>query len=97
MEQARRFLVAGMVQGVGFRYFVERVARQLSVSGYVKNLHDGRVEVYALGEAADLGELKSRLEQGPRGARVERVEEEEAAAVDRYRGRFTIEFEGGAW
>jgi len=97
MEQARRYFVEGSVQGVGFRFFVERVARQLGLGGYVKNLRDGRVEVYALGPPAQLEELKHRLEAGPRAARVRRVEEEEAAVLERYRGDFSVEFEGGWW
>lgn len=97
MEGARRYFVEGQVQGVGFRFFVERVARQLGLGGYVKNLSDGRVEVYAVGPADQLDDLKTRLEQGPRGARVRRVLAEEAALVDRYLGHFTVEFEGGLW
>jgi acylphosphatase len=97
METARRFIVEGMVQGVGYRYFVERAARQMGVAGYVKNLRDGRVEVYAIAPAAQLDELKRKLEQGPRAAHVSRVAEEEATALERYRGGFTIEFEGGWW
>lgn len=97
MEQARRFYVEGMVQGVGFRYFAERTARQLGLAGYVMNLHDGRVEVYAVGTPEQLTELKARLEQGPGAAHVRRVLEEEAAILDRYRTGFTVEFEGGRW
>lgn len=97
MEQARRYFVEGFVQGVGFRFFAERVARQLGLGGYVKNLRDGRVEVYALGPAEQLAELKRRLEQGPRAGRVTRVAEEEAAPLDRYRHDFSVEFEGGWW
>jgi acylphosphatase len=97
MEQARRYFVEGMVQGVGFRFFAERVAKQLGVGGYVKNLRDGRVEVYAVGPADQLEELKRRLEAGPRAARVRHVEEEEAAVVERYRDGFVVEFEGGWW
>lgn len=97
MEQARRYIVDGMVQGVGFRFFVERVARQLGLGGYVKNMRDGRVEVYAIGPAEQLAELKRRLEEGPRAAIIRHVAEEEAATVERYRGDFTIEFEGGRW
>src|SRR3989338_559085 len=66
MDVARRYRVEGRVQGVGFRFFVERAARQLGLAGYVKNLGDGRVEVYALGPPAELDDLKRRLEQGPR-------------------------------
>ena len=95
MVEARRYFIVGRVQGVGFRFFVERVAHQLQLGGYVKNLRDGRVEVYALGPLGQLEELKRRLEQGPRGARVDRVEEEEAAPEERYRQVFTVEFEGG--
>ena len=97
MEQARRYFVEGLVQGVGFRFFAERVAKQLGLGGYVKNLRDGRVEVYAVGPAGQLAELKRRLEAGPRAAQVSRVEEEEAAVMDRYRDGFVVEFEGGPW
>lgn len=97
MEQARRYFVEGIVQGVGYRFFVERVARQLGLAGYVKNRRDGRVEVYAIGSADQLAELKRRLAEGPRAARVRRVEEEETAPVERYRGGFIVEFEGGWW
>lgn len=87
----------GSVQGVGFRFFAERTARQLGLSGYVKNLHDGRVEVYAIAPAPQLEALKSRLEAGPRAARVRRVVEEEASVIERYRNQFTVEYEGGLW
>ena len=97
MEQARQYTVEGMVQGVGFRFFVERVAGQLGLGGYVKNRRDGRVEVYAIGEPEKLGELKRRLEVGPRSAHVQRVLEEDAPLLERYRNHFTIEFEGGRW
>lgn len=96
-EAVRRYLVSGFVQGVGFRFFVERVARQLALGGYVKNLRDGRVEVYAIGAPEQLRELKRRLAEGPRGARIERVEEEEAPLLERYRRHFTVEFGGESW
>jgi acylphosphatase len=76
--QARFFLVEGRVQGVGFRFFVEHEATRLGLRGYVRNLHDGRVEVYALGEELLLQQLRDRLEQGPPGSRVERVTERQA-------------------
>ena len=97
MEQARRYVVHGMVQGVGFRFFVERLARQLGLGGYVKNLRNGGVEVYAIGLPDQLSELKRRLEEGPRASYVQRVAEEEAAVVERYRKQFTIEFGGDYW
>ncbi len=63
---ARRFFVRGRVQGVGFRYFVERHAGELGVTGYARNLDDGRVEVYAAGPRNAVDELARMLRQGPR-------------------------------
>ena len=63
----------GLVQGVGFRNFVERRAAALGLSGYVMNLADGRVRVHAEGAREAIEELARHLERGPRLARVERV------------------------
>ncbi len=87
---ARLYRVHGSVQGVGFRWFVERAADQLALPGYVKNLYDGTVEVYAIGSEEQLGELRRCLERGPRGARVTRVEESPAPL--RPHRNFRIEF-----
>jgi len=76
---ARRWLVRGRVQGVGFRYFVERAAAQLGLKGYARNLDDGGVEVYATGSPESVAELAGRLRTGPRWADVRGVEEQEAA------------------
>ena len=73
--QARRFLVRGRVQGVGFRWFVEREAHMLHIAGWVRNNPDGSVEVLAMGTPRQLSGLRSRLQQGPRAARVDNVEE----------------------
>jgi acylphosphatase len=73
--QARRFFVRGRVQGVGFRWFVEREAHILSVTGWVRNNHDGSVEVLAMGTSEQLAGLRSRLQEGPRAARVDDIEE----------------------
>jgi acylphosphatase len=97
MEHARRYLVRGLVQGVGFRFFAERTARRLRLSGYVMNRRDGSVEVYAIGSPDRLEELKSRLAVGPSSAHVSGVDEEEARPEERYRNAFTVEFEGGRW
>ena len=67
----------GIVQGVGFRFFTERAARRLGMSGFVRNLPDGTVEVEADGDETSLGALRSELERGPSGARVEQVVEED--------------------
>jgi len=75
---ARRYLVHGRVQGVGFRWFVDRQARALKLTGYVRNLDAGQVEVLAEGEPTALEKLREQLVRGPIGARVTAVEELEA-------------------
>ncbi|MEK7405519.1 MAG: acylphosphatase [Acidobacteriota bacterium] len=87
---ARRYFIEGRVQGVGFRFFVERAADELGVAGYARNLADGRVEVYAAGPPEKLAELAGLLWRGPRMATVRRVEEVEAP-VQNY-SDFRIEF-----
>lgn len=73
-----RFLVSGLVQGVGFRWFVARHARALGLGGYARNLADGRVEVVACGGAGDaLAKLEALLRDGPAHARVERLERQD--------------------
>ena len=79
--QARRFLIRGRVQGVGFRWFVEREAHILQIAGWVRNDPDGSVEVLAVGTRDQLAGLRSRLQEGPRAARVDDVEESEAELV----------------
>ena len=79
--QARRFLVRGRVQGVGFRWFVEREAHLLGIAGWVRNNADGRVEVLAMGTPEQLAGLRLRLQEGPRAARVDNVKESEAEPV----------------
>jgi acylphosphatase len=91
--QARRFVVRGRVQGVGFRWFVEREAHILGIAGWVRNNHDGSVEVLAMGTHDQLAGLGSRLRHGPRAARVDHVEESEARPVS---GLTTFRIEG-AW
>lgn len=91
--EARRFLVRGRVQGVGFRWFVEREAHILGVAGWVRNNVDGSVEVLAMGSRDQLLGLRSRLREGPRAARVDDVEEAETKPVA---GLTTFRIEG-AW
>lgn len=79
---ARRYFISGRVQGVGYRYFVERVAAELGVAGYTRNLADGRVEVYAIGSAERLSEMAGRLRVGPMMADVHGIEEIEATVQD---------------
>lgn len=73
MIAGTRFFVSGRVQGVGYRYAAQQTARRLGVSGWVRNLSDGRVEVYACGDAQALGALESWLRHGPAGAEVTAV------------------------
>ncbi len=87
-KTARLYRVRGRVQGVGFRYFAEHAANSLGVRGYVRNLDDDSVEVYAAGTEAQLSELAGLLWKGPRWAEVRGVDESEAAVED-YSG-FTI-------
>lgn len=89
------FLVQGRVQGVGFRWFVQREATELELRGWVRNTEDGDVEVVATGDEADLNELRTSLREGPRGSRVDRVIEHVLTAEEgETLGPFTIE---GAW
>jgi acylphosphatase len=76
--EARRYLVRGRVQGVGFRWFVEREAHLLGIAGWVRNNRDGSVDVMAQGTRDQLSGLHSRLREGPRASRVDAIEVSEA-------------------
>ena len=76
--KAKRFLVRGRVQGVGFRWFVEREAHLLGVAGWVRNKADGSVEVMAQGTPEQLAGLHGRLREGPRASRVDEVQVSDA-------------------
>lgn len=90
---AKKYLISGRVQGVGYRFFAERWAHELGVCGYVKNLWDGRVEIYAIGDEAALDEFKRHLFEGPRSARVTGIEESDEPVIERH-STFVIE---GGW
>jgi acylphosphatase len=83
---ARRYIISGRVQGVGFRYFTEDVAMRENVSGYVRNLPDGRVEALIEGEAEAVGRVEVALWRGPRGSRVEDIQIEETAPSGHHTG-----------
>jgi acylphosphatase len=89
--QAKRFFVSGRVQGVGFRFFAERTAASLGVGGFVRNLFDGRVEVYAVGSAEQMDAMKGALRRGPRMSAVDLVDEHDAEILPEYVNVFTIE------
>jgi acylphosphatase len=92
-QLTRHFVVRGRVQGVGFRWYVEREAQMLGLTGWVRNNYDGSVEVLATGTREQLAQLRQRLQVGPRAARVDQVDESEAPAV---KGLKTFRIEG-AW
>lgn len=80
-RQAVRLRILGRVQGVGFRWFTREEARELGLSGRVRNLPDGSVEVVAVGNRAALESLRERLREGPPGGRVQEIEEQELAIL----------------
>ena len=86
MRVARRFVISGRVQGVGFRFFAERAARREGLHGWVHNLPDGRVEASAEGEADAMDRFEGNLHHGPSGARVEHVEVEDTVPEGRLTG-----------
>lgn len=87
---ARKFVLTGRVQGVGFRYFTQRVAARYQVRGYVRNLDDGRVEAFAQGPANSVEAFKHDLIAGPQFSRVEDVEETVLEPIKEY-SAFRIE------
>jgi acylphosphatase len=91
--EAKTFRVRGRVQGVGFRWFVEKEAATLGIAGWVRNRADGSVEVLAQGTREQLFALRSKLQQGPRAARVDDVEEFQSQPQQEMKS-FRIE---GAW
>lgn len=75
MFVARKFIVSGMVQGVGFRFFAQRAAAKHQVIGYIKNLANGSVEALAEGPDKSVEAFKIELAAGPAGSHVKQVEE----------------------
>ena len=89
MRVARRFLISGRVQGVGFRYFTEAVAAREGLHGWVRNLPDGRVEAAAEGEADAVERFERAVRHGPPGARVDAVDVDDTVPSGRDTG-FTV-------
>lgn len=79
MTIARHYTIGGRVQGVGFRYFVYDSATRAHVTGWVRNLHDGRVEAFAEGDPHAIAEFETRIRQGPSLSRVGSFDVEETA------------------
>jgi acylphosphatase len=82
---ARRFIISGMVQGVGYRFFAMRAAARHQVLGMVRNLRDGQVEVIAEGDRDAMDEFKKDLATGPMMAEVTGLEETDLPVTGRYR------------
>ena len=75
MIVARKFIISGLVQGVGYRFFTQRAAARHQVRGYVKNMDDGRVEVFVEGDEKSVENFKHDLTAGPIYSKVEHIEE----------------------
>ena len=86
MKVARRYVIAGRVQGVGFRWFTHDAAAREGIHGWVRNLADGNVEVVAEGEIASVDRFEAAIRRGPGSARVAEVEVEEQAPSGRSAG-----------
>ena len=86
MKVAKRFVIGGRVQGVGFRWFMHDAAAREGVHGWVRNLADGRVEVVVEGESESVQRLEAALRRGPASARVDTIEIEEHAPAGRSTG-----------
>ncbi|MYB93874.1 acylphosphatase [Candidatus Poribacteria bacterium] len=78
-------LISGKVQGVGFRNFTQMNAKQLGINGYAKNLPNGKVEVVAEGDKAQLDALVTLLKKGPRFARVDSLDADERPFTGEYK------------
>lgn len=76
---AKRFVISGRVQGVGFRYFVCQQAGALNLAGWVRNLPDGRVEAFVEGPSSEIDSVEQRLREGPSGSHVEDLDISHAA------------------
>ena len=86
MVIARRYLIAGRVQGIGFRFFTYDAAEREGIQGWVRNLPDRRVEVLAEGDAEAMMRFEIAIRRGPAGARVDEVEVDVVAPVRTFLG-----------
>ncbi|MEQ1884910.1 MAG: acylphosphatase [Bryobacteraceae bacterium] len=79
---AKRFLISGRVQGVGFRAFTQQAALEIGVTGWVRNLANGRVEAHANGTPVQLDAFEGRVRTGPRRSQVHSVEVADVAVAE---------------
>lgn len=92
-KHAKRFFVSGKVQGVGYRYFAMDTAEQMGITGYAKNLADGRVEVYAMGTRTQLLDFARQLQRGPALAAVADVGEVDAEMLPEFSSGFSVQYD----
>ena len=83
---ARRYLIRGVVQAVGFRFFTEDTARREGIGGFVRNLDSGHVEAVVEGEAQAVARFERAVRQGPPMARIDAMEIEDLAPTGRVVG-----------
>jgi len=86
MRVARRFVISGRVQNVGFRYFTQNAAAREGVAGWVQNLPDGRVEVFVEGDEDAVTRVERAIRSGPPGARVDNIDVQDDEAVGTLKG-----------
>lgn len=85
-KRGLHLLIDGRVQGVGYRWFARQAGQELGISGKVRNLPDGRVEVHVTGDPEQLARFVDRLREGPPASRVTDIAEEELATVPAWEG-----------
>ncbi|MFQ3598649.1 MAG: acylphosphatase [Chloroherpetonaceae bacterium] len=90
MIQAIHAIAEGRVQGVGYRWFVQKTATKLGIKGYVRNLPDGTVELEAEGDTESLDALINEMKKGPLGANVQAVKETRKPLQNDAERRFTV-------
>lgn len=90
-KHAKRFFVSGKVQGVGYRYFAMGTAEQMGITGYARNLGDGRVEVYAIGTSLGLRDFARQLQRGPALASVTDIGEVDAEISPEFSSEFSVQ------
>ena len=86
MLVGRRYIIKGRVQRVGFRFFVEHAAQREGIHGYVRNQHDGSVEIVAEGDLDAMQRFEMAVRRGPAGARVDDVDTIEVEPSTRFAG-----------
>lgn len=77
MKKSVRLYITGTVQGVFFRAFIKENAERLNIKGFVRNLEDGRIEIFLEGDAGDVNKMMDLCKKGPKHAQIRKVEEKQ--------------------